>query len=155
MSNGASAAASAFPLSSGQSLGARTKSPATNSSTSIEGWLQNVPPPTSNAVPVLPAKPQSNSNELADAWSVKPADPWKQQPSQQQQQQQQQQVPDPWNSKTSNEPLDPWAPLGDLHASGVSHAYHMVVVSFAILKQTYSFLILVSGTLIIWSSPNK
>ncbi|KAG5678515.1 hypothetical protein PVAND_008182 [Polypedilum vanderplanki] len=108
MSNGSSAA-SAFPLSSEQSLGARTKSPAGNSSSSIEGWLQNVPPPTSNAVPVLPAKPQSNSHELSD-WSVKP-DPWKQ-PSQQQQQQ----VPDPWNLKTSND--DPWAPIGDNKASG-------------------------------------
>lgn len=116
--NGAGATAlPAFPLE--QSLGARTKSPAANSSSTIEGWLQNVPPPTSNAVPVLPAKPQSNTNELADAWSIKP-DPWKQP---QQSQPQQQQVPDPWNSKTSNEPLDPWAPLsgGELNqASGVS-----------------------------------
>lgn len=110
MSNGASASAFSA-LASEPSLGARTKSPAGNSSSSIEGWLQTVPPPTSNAVPVLPAKPQSN--ELVDAWSVKPADPWKQ-PSQQQPQQ----VPDPWNSKTSSEPLDPWAPIGNSQASG-------------------------------------
>lgn len=100
--------ASAFPLT--LAAEARTKSPAATSSSSIEGWLQNVPPPTSNAVPVLPAKPLSN--ELNDSWPVK-ADPWANKPPQQ--------VPDPWNSKTSSDPLDPWAPLagGDL-ASGVS-----------------------------------
>lgn len=99
--------ASAFPLT--LTAEARTKSPAATSSSSIEGWLQNVPPPTSNAVPVLPAKPLSN--ELNDSWPVK-ADPWATNKPPQQ-------VPDPWNSKTSSDPLDPWAPLagGDL-ASG-------------------------------------
>ncbi|XP_070489832.1 epsin-2 isoform X2 [Chironomus tepperi] len=101
--------ASAFPLTSE----ARMKSPAANSSSSIEGWLQNVPPPTSNAVPVLPAKPLSNELNELNSWPVK-ADPWatNNKPPQQ--------VPDPWNSKTSTDPLDPWAPLaggGDL-ASG-------------------------------------
>lgn len=103
--NGASSA-SAFPL----TAEARTKSPAANSSSSIEGWLQNVQPPSSNAVPVLPAKPPSS--ELNDSWSssstgaIAKQDPWgSSKPPQQ--------VPDPWNSKTSSETLDPWAPVSD------------------------------------------
>jgi epsin len=97
---------SAFPMSM-ESTGAiaRTKSP-----NAADGWLNNsAHPPTSNAVPVLPAKP---SNDLNDAWSVK-TDPWKApQPTQTQ-------VPDPWKISNDSAPLDPWAPLGDI-ASGVS-----------------------------------
>jgi epsin len=101
---------SAFPMPM-ESTGAiaRTKSP----NVSADGWINNsAHPPTSNAVPVLPAKP---SNDLNDAWSLK-TDPWNtkapQQPTQTQ-------VPDPWKMSNDSAPLDPWAPLGDL-ASGVS-----------------------------------
>lgn len=112
------AAASAFPLTSMEASGpvaaARTRSPAGNSSSSIDGWLHSGPPPSSNAVPVLPAKQQSNDLNLSDAWSNKPDMMWKQPP-----QLQQQKVPDPWISKTSSNEasLDPWAPLGNAAAS--------------------------------------
>lgn len=82
---------------------ARTISPSANSTSSIEGWLQNVPA-MAGAVPVLPAKP---NNDMDGAWSMpKPADPWINKP-------QTQQVPsDPWNSKSAEKaPLDPWAPI--------------------------------------------
>lgn len=111
------ASASAFGLSeaSGTSAAARTISPSANSSSSIEGWLHNVPP-MAGAVPVLPAKP---NNDLEGAWGLKPAtvDPWNSKP-------QTQTVPDPWNSKSleKNEPLDPWAPVAKNLASGVSCA---------------------------------
>lgn len=114
-----SSAASAFGLSeaSGPVAATRTISPSANSSTSIEGWLQNVPP-MAGAVPVLPAKP--TNNDLDGAWSMKPvnADPWNNKPPQTQQ------VPDPWNSKSleKTEPLDPWAPLAkNQQAPGVSN----------------------------------
>lgn len=109
--------ASAFPMSetSMPSAAARTISPSANSSSSIEGWLQNVPPPMAGAVPVLPAKP--TSNDMDGAWSMKPVnvDPWNSKP-------QPQQVPDPWNSKSLEkaEPLDPWAPIMKNQSSGVS-----------------------------------
>lgn len=101
--------AAAFGLAeaSGPSAAARTISPSANSTSSIEGWLQNVPPPMAGAVPVLPAKPSSASNDLEGAWGVKPVnvDPWNSKP-------QTQQVPDPWNGKSAEkEPLDPWAPV--------------------------------------------
>lgn len=126
MSNGGGAAAaivssSAFPL----STEARTKSPAANSASSIEGWLQNVPAPSSNAVPVLPAKPASS--ELNESWSVKP-DPWGGAVSKPTQQ-----VPDPWNnSKTSGDSLDPWAPVmgGENQASGVSNPFKLFTELF-------------------------
>lgn len=111
---GATAAATAFPMPM-ESTGAiaRTKSP----NNAADGWLNNsAHPPSSNAVPVLPAKP---SNDLSDAWSVKP-DPWNNKSTTQPIQSQ---VPDPWNAKTLNEssaPLDPWAPLGDSASGGVS-----------------------------------
>jgi hypothetical protein len=129
MNNGAS---SAFPALTAE---ARTKSPAANSSSSIEGWLQNSqPPPSSNAVPVLPAKPPSS--ELNDSWSsstgaVAKPDPWginKQPP---------QQVPDPWNSKTSSETLDPWAPVsggGDILTSGVSFHKNILLFGKFVMK---------------------
>lgn len=97
--------AAAFGLAeaSGPLVAARTISPSANSTASIEGWLQNVPP-MAGAVPVLPAKPTSASNDLEGAWGVKPADPWNSKP--------QTQVPDPWNGKSAEkEPLDPWAPV--------------------------------------------
>lgn len=111
--------ASAFPMSeaSAPSAAARTISPSANSSSSIEGWLQNVPP-MAGAVPVLPAKPMNN--DMDGAWSMKPVnvDPWnsKSQP---------QQVPDPWNSKILEkaEPLDPWAPIMKNQSSGVSNLF--------------------------------
>lgn len=113
-----SSTASAFGLSeaSGPVAAARTISPSANSSTSIEGWLQNVPP-MAGAVPVLPARP--TNNDLDGAWSMKPVnvDPWNNKPPQTQQ------VPDPWNSKSleKTEPLDPWAPLAkNQQALGVS-----------------------------------
>ncbi len=87
----------------GESTGAiaRTKSPI-----AAEGWHNNTaPPPMSNAVPVLPAKPPSND---LDAWSsIKPADiGWSAKPAQQ--------VPDPWNAKDdSASSLDPWAPVAE------------------------------------------
>lgn len=90
---------------------ARTISPSANSTSSIEGWLQNVP---AGAAPVLPAKP---NNDMDGAWSMpKPADPWINKP--------QTQVPsDPWNGKSAEKaPLDPWAPIKDngMLAIGVS-----------------------------------
>lgn len=108
----------AYPISK-ESTGAiaRTKSP---NVAAADGWLNNsANPPTSNAVPVLPAKP---SNDLNDAWSaslsVKP-DPWN---NKHQTQPIQSKVPDPWNnSKTMHETtssLDPWAPLSGLTNSG-------------------------------------
>jgi hypothetical protein len=108
------ASASAFPTLSNEAMGpvpaARTRSPA-------ENWL-NGPPPTSNAVPVLPAKPSNDLNDVWSSTSKQPAaDPWNSKPMMQQQ------VPDPWNSKTSSESLDPWAPVGGSlldTASGVS-----------------------------------
>lgn len=118
--------ASAFPL----AAEARTKSPAATSNSSIEGWLQNVPPPSSNAVPVLPAKPASS--ELNDTWgAMKQPDPWSSSKPQQQ-------VPDPWNSKSSNENLDPWAPLAGLNAgnqaSGVSLTASLLLIIFFIKR---------------------
>lgn len=105
--------ASAFPMS--DVAAARTISPSANSSSSIEGWLQNVPPPMAGAVPVLPAKP--TNNDMDGAWSMKPVnvDPWNGK-------QHTQQVPDPWNSKSLDkaEPLDPWAPIMKNQSSGVS-----------------------------------
>lgn len=101
-SNGSSGLASAFPM-GGESTGAiaRTRSP-----NAVEGWHNNsAPPPMSNAVPVLPAKPM---NDL-DAWSVKPDLAWNSKPPQQQSQ-----VPmsDPWNAKgDAAASLDPWAPV--------------------------------------------
>lgn len=99
---------------------ARTISPSANSSTSIGGWLQNVPP-MAGAVPVLPAKP--TNNDLDGAWSMKPVntDPWNSKP-------QTQQVPDPWNSKSlEKDPLDPWAPVTKnlQQPSGVSFAFDL------------------------------
>lgn len=88
----------------------RTISPSANSTSSIEGWLQNVP--MAGAVPVLPAKPNS---DMDGAWSMpKPAEPWMNKP-------QTQQVPsDPWNSKSAEKtPLDPWAPLMKNQAAAV------------------------------------
>lgn len=105
----------AFPLPEGRGPvpAARTISPSANSSTSIEGWLQNVPP-MSGAVPVLPAKP--TNNDMDGAWSMKPVnvDPWNSKP-------QTQQVPDPWNPKSAekNELLDPWAPVAKNQSVGV------------------------------------
>lgn len=116
-SSSSSSGGGAFPLSM-ESTGAisRTKSP-----NSADGWLNNTAnPPSTNAVPVLPAKP---TNDLNDAWSVKP-DSWNNKlPSQTLHSQ----VPDPWNAKTLNESssttaaatsLDPWAPLSGDSASG-------------------------------------
>lgn len=109
---------SAYPLSK-ESTGAiaRTRSP---NVAAADGWLNNSAiPPTSNAVPVLPAKP---SNDLNDAWSaslsVKNPDPW----NNKHPQPIQSKVPDPWNAKTMNETasLDPWAPLSGLSDSGVN-----------------------------------
>lgn len=92
----------------------RTKSPSLN--TSVEGWLQNVPPMISN-IPVLPAK--SNNIELGgdNSWMTKPlnADPWTNKSSSQ--------VPvDPWDPKTLSmeKSDDPWAPVNrNLLNSGV------------------------------------
>lgn len=114
-----SAAALAFPMSEARAPvpAGRTISPSANSSSSIEGWLQNVPP-MAGAVPVLPARP--TNNDLDGAWSMKPvnADPWNSKP-------QTQQVPDPWNSKTleKTEPLDPWAPVSKNQSVGVSFIF--------------------------------
>lgn len=94
----------------GAPISARTISPSANSSTSIEGWLQNVPP-MAGAVPVLPAKP--TNNDLEGAWSRPPTDPWNSKP-------QTQQVPDPWKTSEKSEPLDPWAPVAKNQPSGVS-----------------------------------
>lgn len=107
--------ASAFPHMSETGAIARTISPSANSSTSIEGWLQTVPP-MAGAVPVLPTRP--TNNDMDGAWSMpKPTtvDPWNSKP-------QTQQVPDPWNSKSLEkaEPLDPWAPIMKNQSSGVS-----------------------------------
>lgn len=101
---------------SGPIAAARTISPSANSSSSVEGWLQNVPP-MAGAVPVLPARPMNN--DMDGAWSMKPADPWNTSKPPQTQQ-----VPDPWNLKSSDkaEPLDPWAPLNKNQSSGVSCA---------------------------------
>lgn len=95
----------------------RTKSPSGTSSSSIEGWLQNVQPPAPGAVPVLPVK--SKTNDLNDAWlptsSAAPSasDPWNisSKPAQQ--------VPpassDPWDpsggKKDDMASGDPWAPV--------------------------------------------
>lgn len=99
-----SSAATAFHLAeaSGPVPAARNYSPSANSSSSVEGWLQNNPP-MAGAVPVLPAKAQNN--DLEGAWGIK-AEPWSNKPPTQQ-------VPDPWNAKSleKNEPLDPWAPV--------------------------------------------
>ena len=111
---------SAYPMSK-ESTGAiaRTRSP---NVAAADGWLNNSAiPPTSNAVPVLPAKP---SNDLNDAWSVKNPDPW----NNKHPQPIQSKVPDPWNGKTMNEtaPLDPWAPLSGLGDSGVNVSSHFL-----------------------------
>jgi epsin len=111
-SSSTSNGASAFTLDASGGAIARTISPSANSSTSIEGWLQNVPP-MAGAVPVLPAKPMNN--DLDGAWMKPPtADPWNSSKPQQ--------VPDPWNAKSleKTEPLDPWAPLAKNQSSGVS-----------------------------------
>lgn len=109
--------AAAFGLAeaSGPNPAARTISPSANSTSSIEGWLQNVPA-MAGAVPVLPAKP---NNDMDGAWSMpmpmpKPADPWNKP--------QTQQVPsDPWNSKSAEKaPLDPWAPIMKTQAAAPS-----------------------------------
>lgn len=110
----------------------RAISPAGNS-TSIEGWLQNVPP-MAGAVPVLPAKP--TNNDMDGAWSMKPVnvDPWNSKP-------QTQQVPDPWNSKSleKSEPLDPWAPVTKNQSIGVRSS--CAIQSGDLAKKTFYFLV--------------
>lgn len=90
----------------------RTKSPSGTSSSSIEGWLQNVQPPAPGAVPVLPAKINNDSN---DAWLPKApgtnSDPW----NGSSKPQQQVPAPDPWDPSSGKKggdlSLDPWAPV--------------------------------------------
>jgi epsin len=101
----------------------RTKSPSGTSSSSIEGWLQNVQPPAPGAVPVLPMK--TRPIESNDAWlpatqststnaSSSVTDPWNVNTSKPPQQ-----VPvassDPWDPSATKKDdltsLDPWAPL--------------------------------------------
>lgn len=100
--------------------GTRTKSSSGTSSSSIEGWLQNVQPPAPGAIPVLPAKV---NNDTSEAWLSKPPavaplassntnDPWNNSNKPQQ-------VPaDPWDPSSAKKggdlSLDPWAPVSTL-----------------------------------------